>query len=226
MNKVFEIEPLEPIAVAVHEPEVPSPPAVQPAAQQPVQSPPPKPSTGLISLLTLVAVAGTVSSGWLLSDWQSSRRQLAQQRSLLMRERLQGPSSTQSVTAQATSSQPEDSDKFPPPPPEPAWISELEPLTTEEIQLPPMTTTPTATAQLSAAPLNTAEQGPIPQLSGVVQGPGGNSSAIFQLGSNSFSAGLGEAIGNSGWVLDSVSEAGAVISRNGKQHNLAVGGAF
>ena len=226
MNKVFEIEPLEPIAVDVHEPEVPGPPAVQPAAEQPVQSQSARSTKGLISLLSLIAVAGAVGSGWLLSDWQNSRRQLAQQRSLLMLERLQGPSSTQSVTAKAASSPPKDSDKLPPPPPEPAWISELEPLTTEETQLPPMATMPTPTAQLSAAPLNTAQLGPIPQLSGVVQGPGGNSSAIFQLGSNSFSAGLGEAIGSSGWVLDSVSEAGAVISRNGQQHNLAVGGVF
>ena len=62
MNKVFEIDPLEPVEVAVHEPAVPSPAPAQPAAQQPVQSPPPKPSTGLISLLTLVAVAGAVIS--------------------------------------------------------------------------------------------------------------------------------------------------------------------
>ena len=221
MNKVFEIDPLEPVEVAVHEPEVPSPAPAQPAAQQPVQSPPPKPSTGLISLLTLVAVAGTVTSGWLLSHWQSSRDQLAQERSMLMLERLRGPSSPGSATPQATSSKSEASSALPPPPPEPAWMRELEPLTTEETQLPPL-----ATAQLSSAPLNTAPQGPIPQLSGVVQGPGGNSSAIFQLGSNSFSAGVGEAIGSSGWVLKSISEAGAVISRNGQQQNLAVGGVF
>ena len=66
----------------------------------------------------------------------------------------------------------------------------------------------------------------MPQLIGVVQGPGGNSSAIFQLGSNSLSAGLGEAIGSSGWVLDSVSESRAVIRRNGQRHTLAVGGVF
>ena len=226
MNKVFEIDPLEPVEVAVHEPAVPSPAPAQPAAQQPVQSPPPKPSTGLISLLTLVAVAGTVSSGWLLSHWQSSRDQLAQERSMLMLERLRGPSSPGSATPQATSSTSEASSALPPPPPEPAWMRELEPLTTEETQLPPLASSPLATAQLSSAPLNTAPQGPIPQLSGVVQGPGGNSSAIFQLGSNSFSAGVGEAIGSSGWVLESISEAGAVISRNGQQHNLAVGGGF
>ena len=49
MNKVFEIDPLEPVEVAVHESAVPSPAPAQPAAQQPVQSPPPKPSTGLSS---------------------------------------------------------------------------------------------------------------------------------------------------------------------------------
>ena len=168
MNKAFEIDPLEPVVLAVCEPAVPSPAPAQHAAKQAVQSSPAKSSTGLISLLTLVAVAGTVSRGLLLSHWQSSRNQLTQERSLLMLERMRGPSSPGSGTA----------------------------------------------------------QGPMSQLSDLVQGPGGISSANFQLGSNSFSNGLGEAIGSSGWVLESISEAGALISCNGQQQDLAVGGVF
>ena len=168
MNKVFEMDPLEPVVVAVYEPAVPSPAPAQHAAKQAVQSSPAKSSTGLISLLTLVAVAGTVSRGLLLSHWQSSRNQLTQERSLLMLERMRVPSSPGSGTA----------------------------------------------------------QGPITQLSSLVQGPCGISSANFQLGSNSFSDGLGETIGSSGWVLESISEAGAVIRRNGQQQDLAVGGVF
>ena len=104
-------------------------------------------------------------------------------------------------------------------------MSELEPLTLEEAQLPAMAITPLATPTTSTA-ITATPSGPMPQLTGVVQGPGGNSSAIFQFGASSFSAGLGEAIGSSGWVLDSVGEAGAVIRRNGQRHNLAVGGVF
>ena len=225
MNNVFETAALEPVEVAVHEHDIPGPAHARPAAEQPAPSKPAdhqpaKSATGLITLLTVVAVCGTVSSGWLLSHWQSSRDQLAQERSLLMLERLRGTSTHQQATPQPETprtavAQPEGSAFLLPPPPEPAWMSELEPLTLEEAQLPEMATTPLATPS-----------GPMPQLTGVVHGPGGNSSAIFQFGASSFSAGLGEAIGSSGWVLDSVGEAGAVIRRNGQRHNLAVGGVF
>ena len=235
MNNVFETAALEPVEVAVHEHDIPGPALARPAAEQPTPSKPAdhqpaKSATGLISLLTFVAVSGTVSSGWLLSHWQSSRDQLAQERSLLMLERLRGTSTHQQATPQPETprtavAQPEGSAVLSPPPPEPAWMSELEPLTLEESQLPAMATTPPATPITSTA-ITATPSGPMPQLTGVVQGPGGNSSAIFQFGASSFSAGLGEAIGSSGWVLDSVGEAGAVIRRNGQRHNLAVGGVF
>ena len=235
MNNVFETAALEPVEVPVYEHDIPGPALARPAAEQPTPSKPAdhqpaKSATGLISLLTFVAVSGTVSSGWLLSHWQSSRDQLAQERSLLMLERLRGTSTHQQATHQTETprtavAQPEGSAALSPPPPEPAWMSELEPLTLEESQLPAMATTPPATPITSTA-ITATPSGPMPQLTGVVQGPGGNSSAIFQFGASSFSAGLGEAIGSSGWVLDSVGEAGAVIRRNGQRHNLAVGGVF
>ena len=235
MNNVFETAALEPVEVAVHEHDIPSQPLARPAAEQPTPSKqadhqPAKSATGLMTLLTVVAVSGTVSSGWLLSHWQSSRDQLAQERSLLMLERLRNTSTQQQATTQqgiprTAVAQPEQSAVLSPPPPEPAWMSELEPLTLEESQLPAMATTPPATPITSTA-ITATPSGPVPQLTGVVQGPGGNSSAIFQFGASSFSAGLGEAIGSSGWVLDSVGEAGAVIRRNGQRHNLAVGGVF
>ena len=238
LNKVFETNALEPVEVAVHEHEIPIPPPARPAAEQPAPSEqadrqPANSATGLISFLTVVAVCGTVSSGWLLSHWQSSRDQLAQERSLLMLERLQGNSTHQQATPppktpRTAVAQPESSAVLSPPPPEPAWMSELEPLTLEESQLPAMATTPPATPITSIPITSTAitatPSGSMPQLTGVVQGPGGNSSAIFQFGASSFSAGLGEAIGSSGWVLDSVGE--AVLRRNGQRHNLAVGGVF
>ena len=199
MNKVFETpvfesRDLEPVEVAVHE----SAPVPPPPLQQPhPPSPPVRTSNGMLGLLTVVAVTGIVSSGWLLSHWLSSRDQLAQERSLLMLERLRSSTAPQPAEASA---------KLSPSAPEPTWMDELQSL--------PLT------------PVPPIPPGPLPQLTGVVQGPGGNSSAIFQLGASSLSAGLGEAIGSSGWVLESVHESGAVIRRNGQRHTLAVGGMF
>ena len=65
-----------------------------------------------------------------------------------------------------------------------------------------------------------------PDPSSSVKGPAGSSSAIFQLGQGSVSAGIGEAIGSSGWVLSEVTDTGAVISRNGQRQTLSVGGLF
>ena len=103
------------------------------------------------------------------------------------------------------------------PPPleqEPDWVTALEPLT---VPVQPV---------LQSAPPPPAIDEVLPMLTGVVQGPGGTSSAIFQLNNASISSGIGDAIGSSGWTLSSVSEAGAVIQRNGERRNLSVGGLF
>ena len=67
---------------------------------------------------------------------------------------------------------------------------------------------------------------PQPLLVGVVHAGNGDGSAIFQLGDLSLSTVPGEAIGNSGWTLQSVSANGAVIERSGATQSLSVGGAF
>ena len=67
---------------------------------------------------------------------------------------------------------------------------------------------------------------PQPQLVGVVHAGNGDGSAIFQFGNLSLSTVPGEAIGNSGWTLQSVSANGAVIERSGATQSLSVGGAF
>ena len=200
MNKVFEtatVEPrgLEPVEVAVHEPVLTNPlpqPTPAPAPQAPLTQPG-HAGNGLIRLLTVMAVAGIGSSGWLLSHWQTSRDQLAEERSLLMLERLR---------------------------------SSTAPTTPEEETVPSLSRDEAPLASMAVAPLPPIPipKGPMPQLIGVVQGPGGNSSAIFQLGASSLSAGLGDVIGSSGWALESVSATGAVIRRHGQRHTLAVGG--
>ena len=97
-----------------------------------------------------------------------------------------------------------------------------------EPQLPP---TPSITPRLALSPvapqpLPVTALTPMPQLTGVVQVPGGNSSAVFQLGTTSLSAGIGESIGNSGWQLDAVTSSEAVISQQAQQRKLSVGGLF
>ena len=83
-----------------------------------------------------------------------------------------------------------------------------------------------ALSPVAPQPLPVPALTPMPQLTGVVQGPGGNSSAIFQLDTTSLSAGIGESIGNSGWRLDAITSSGAVISQQGQQRTLSIGGLF
>ena len=203
MGRVFDRETVStpkpphliPVDVDVHEPKA------QPA--------PAKTSSDdngwLIAILGGIAIAGVVSSGWLIHNLQESRSQLEQERNLALIERLRD-----SIPAE----QPVPATVEPPPlslplepEPEPAWAASLEPLPLAE---------PAATPALE----------PLPQLTGVVQGPGGNSSAIFRIGSASVSAGIGDAIGSSGWTLSGVTDSGAVISRAGQNHTLSVGGVF
>ena len=210
MDKVFDQDALNssrpnnliPVDVDVHEPPPPPPPA--PPAPAATSS-----SSWLLLIVSGIAVAGTVNSGWLISSLMQSRSQLDQERNLLMLERLKPEASTPA--------EPEPEPQLPPPPPEPEWMTSLEP------PAPPISP---RLALSPVAPEPLPMLSPMPQLTGVVQGPGGNSSAIFQLGTTSLSAGIGENIGNSGWRLDSISGGGAVISQHGQQRTLSVGGLF
>lgn len=84
---------------------------------------------------------------------------------------------------------------LPPPPPDEPWMQELSAL--------PSSSEPNAQEGPSQTIAN------LPKLVGVIQIPGGASSAIFQVGDASSSAGVGESIGNSGWTLRSASGDGA-----------------
>ena len=95
-------------------------------------------------------------------------------------------------------------------------------------QLEPITV-PLPTAEVTSNPSIADPESAVtvqPQLVGVVHAGNGDGSAIFQLGGISLSTVPGEAIGNSGWTLQSVSANGAVIERSGAQQSLSVGGAF
>ena len=177
-------------------PPAPTPPPAQPNPTPSTTSPTP----WLLLIVSGLAVAGAVNSGWLISSLLQSRSQLDQERNLLMLERLQAEAST-------------------PAEPEPEWMASLEPPA-------PPSSLGLALSPAAPEPLPIPTLTPMPQLTGVVQGPGGNSSAIFQLDTTSLSAGIGESIGNSGWRLDAITSSGTVISQQGQQRTLSVGGLF
>ena len=165
-------------------------------------------STWLLPLISGIAVTGVICSAWLVSSLQRSRLQLERQQSAALIEQLREQVTAQESRAQDTAA-PEDAS---------IAIQSLEPLTVPIQQ--PLTVEPLGSDQ-ALAPMP-----PVPQLTGVVKGPGGSSSAIFQLGQGSVSAGIGEAIGSSGWVLTDVTDSDTVISRNGQSQTLSVGGLF
>ena len=165
-------------------------------------------STWLLPLISGIAVTGVIGSAWLVSSLQRSRLQLERQQSAALIEQLREQVAAQESRAQDTAA-PEDAS---------IAIQSLEPLIVPIQQ--PLTVEPLGSDQ-ALAPMP-----PVPQLTGVVKGPSGSSSAIFQLGQGSVSAGIGEEIGSSGWVLTDVTDSGAVISRNGQSQTLSVGGLF
>ena len=194
---------LVPVEVAVHEPIQPptTPMSPQVAAQVAAQG-----SRWQTPLLTGIAVAGLLSSGWLLFDLQRSARTLERERNVALVERLR-------ATAQAIA-----------PTPEPATVDRLEPLTLpiQSLPMPPVAVAPSGITATEGAPIGL----PLPVLTGVLQSPGGRSSAIFQLNNASVSAAIGESLGSSGWTLESVGESSAVIRNNGQVRTLSVGGVF
>ena len=180
---------LVPVEVAVHEPIQPLAPQV--AAQS---------NRWHTPLLTGMAMAGLLSSGWLLFDLQRSARTLERERNVALVERLR-------ATEQPS-----------PPSSEPATVDRLEPLTLpiQSLPMPPIGLTPSESTPISQLPV----------LTGVMQSPGGRSSAIFQINNASVSAEIGESLGSSGWTLASVGTSSAVIRNNRQEHTLSVGGVF
>ena len=205
MDSVFDRETvtapsqphLVPVDVAVHEP------TTKPSEPSERRSP----STWLLPLISGIAVAGVICSAWLVSSLQRSRLELERQQNTALIEQLREQIAAQESRAKETAT-PEDAS---------VAIQSLEPLTLP-IQRP-------LTVERLGNDQALAPREPTPQLTGVVKGPGG-SSAIFQLGQGSVSAGIGETIGGSGWVLIDVTDSGAVISHNNRIQTLSVGGLF
>ena len=198
---------LVPVEVAVHEPIQPLPhPITAQVAPQAAPHVAAQGSRWQTPLLTGIAVAGLMSSGWLLFDLQRSARTLERERNVALIERLRT------------------TEKAIPPTPEPATVDRLEPLTLpiQSLPMPPLAVAPSGITATEGAPIGL----PLPVLTGVMQSPGGRSSAIFQLNNASVSAAIGESLGSSGWTLESVGESSAVIRNNGQVRTLSVGGVF
>jgi len=132
------------------------------------------------------------------------------------------------------------SSSVPPPPPDEPWIQQLAQLPgallpgtrqPEVLRVPvsgPLNR-PAPPASGSASPAGRqapAAQGSAPELVGVVQVAGRPGSAIFQLGTSSTNALVGELIGSSGWRLIATAADSAVIERGGVQRRIAISSGF
>ena len=174
-----------------------------------------------LAALGLIAVLG--SSGLAL-HWRLSQQALEREGNLALIERLRNnqnkpaPITTSQTATEPLSEATSAADEL--------KITALP--NASGTQLDPITV-PLPTADFSST-ASIADQAPSiapqPLLVGVVHAGNGDGSAIFQLGGLSLSTVPGEAIGNSGWTLQSVSANGAVIERSGATQSLSVGGAF
>jgi hypothetical protein len=212
------------------------------------QSPPSALVLASVSLgITTVAGLGLVALQLRSQDQQAIR----QERNLLMMERLRamGPASPDPAASSGNTIQAGAAagglealaaaeNGLPPPPPAEPWMQELATLppssapSARVLQVPMSgsvgrSAPPAGPSGAQPRPGGSAGSGgswggPAPQLIGVVKAPGHGGSAIFQVGSSSTSATVGETIGASGWKLHSANADSAVIERNGEQRLISI----
>ena len=189
--------------------------------------------------LTLMALllAGATLTG--LGFWGQYQQSLQQERNMMLIERLRSltpasQGSEQLITDRTnghgsvtgTGNGPE----LPPPPPEEPWMQELSSLPSSNAPAARLLQVPlhqrvTAGAPPEARPLSRGSQGvagDLPQLVGVIQAPGQQATAMFQVAGTAANAGIGETIGNTGWRLRSANGDSAVIERDGNQRRLSI----
>ena len=174
-----------------------------------------------LAALGLIAVLG--SSGLAL-HWRLSQQALEREGNLALIDRLRNnqnkpaPITTSQTATETSSEATPTADEL-----EIAALPNASSTQLDPITVPLPTTEVTSTTSIAGQAPAVAPQ---PLLVGVVHAGNGDGSAIFQLGDLSLSTVPGEAIGNSGWTLQSVSANGAVIERSGARQSLSVGGAF
>ncbi len=197
----------------------------------------------VLIVMALLSVLGAGSTLLVWRGWTQASIALQQERTLQLLERLRSVGPLGAAEPGTTAS----INGLPLPPPEEAWVQELEPLEstsrassapplrvpvsgTITRRAPPAPAMPTPGAASGSGPSGDgggagAESGS-PELVGVVQVPGQSGSAIFQMGGSSTSAAVGEAIGSTGWRLRSASGNSVVIERNGQQQRVSISGGF
>lgn len=199
----------------------------------------------LIGGFGLMALLLTGSTLMGLGMWNQQQQALQQERNMLLIERLRNltPSGGTSVTADAKApgaTASGEGPELPPPPPDEPWMQELATLPSSsapparvlQVPMSSRVSAPAPAAQGRATPpsppppVSSGGGGNMPQLVGVIQVPGGNSSAIFQVGGSSASASVGETIGSSGWRLRSAGGDTAVIERGGEQAQVNISSGF
>ena len=243
-DRAIEAEPAIEVEVLERPPQAPPAPAA-PAAAATAGTAWPAPKASLVLAgIGITALIGAGSSLLLVGLWNQSQQALRQERNLLLLERLRqlGPLNAAASSAAAadtadTGAGTTTTAELPPPPAEP-WMQDLASLpgngapTAEPLRVPldgRINAAPPAAIGGGSGGSSSGSGGPsgsAPQLVGVVQVSGRSGSAIFQLGSGSTSAGVGESIGSSGWRLLSTSGDSAVIERAGEQRRLSIGSGF
>jgi len=190
-----------------------------------------------ISIAT-VAIGTALTSVGIAGFWGLQQQALRQERNLVLLERLRalGPgSATNASPAPASQTKAAASDGLPPPPPDEPWMEELAQLPAggappADVLKVPFTSSinqpaPASQRSTPVAPGADSSEG-LPLLVGVVQIPGRNGSAIFQIGGSSTNATVGESIGGSGWRLRSASGDSAVIERGGQVRRISISSGF
>ena len=192
---------------------------------------PPRISLAIAASLGCLTLIGGVS---LWQGWSEARNDLRQERNLRLLEGIRSLGTTPEASISSDTPATPAGEALPPPPPNEAWIEELGQLEAHSapsgavapLQVPLNGTlqapAPPATA---TAPMATAAEA-TPELLGVVQIPGKPGSAIFQVGSSSSNALVGESIGSSGWTLVSTSGDSAVIARGGMSRRVSISSGF
>ena len=186
-----------------------------------------------VSVMLLAAMALM-----LLWAWNQTQQAMRQERNLLLMERLRsmGPSistgAADAAEAHGTGQGTTADGGLPPAPPGEPWMEELASLPASSAPAADVLRVPVNATITSPAPAASASHGNggggggAPHLVGVVQVPGQNGSAIFQIGGSSTSAAVGESIGSSGWRLRSASGDSAVIEKGGVQRRVSISSGF
>ena len=192
---------------------------------------PPRISLAIAASLGCLTLIGGMG---LWQGWSEARNDLRQERNLRLLEGIRSLGTTPEATSSSGTPATPAGEALPPPPPSEPWIEELGQLEAHSAPsgaIAPLQVPLNGTLQAPAPPATAtapiaSAAGATPELLGVVQIPGKPGSAIFQVGSSSTNALVGETIGSSDWKLVSTSGDSAVIQRGGVSRRVSISSGF